>query len=61
MQPFSEIKQPAGLVVSIHPAANVGTVTLKVADLRRSLAFFTTVLGRISLQQDTRTAVLGAG
>ncbi len=61
MQTYRELNQPAHLAIPIHPAANVGTVTLKVADLRRSLAFYTTVLGLISLQQDTRTAVLGAG
>ena len=61
MQPFSELKQPASLAAPIHPAANVFTVTLKVANLGRSLAFYTGTIGLKSLKQEGRTAVLGAG
>ncbi len=61
MQPFSEIKQPSSIAASIHPSAGVGTVTLKVSDLQRSLAFYTAVIGLGKMQQSTGTAVLGAG
>lgn len=46
---------------AIHPAAGVGTVTLKVADQGRSLAFYTGTIGLKILQQDEHRAVLGAG
>jgi catechol 2,3-dioxygenase len=52
----SDVSAPA-----IHPATDVGTVTLKVADLQRSLAFYTRLIGLQPLQQDERTVVLGAG
>ncbi len=61
MQSFSELKLQTGPVAPIHPAANVFTVTLKVADLKRSIAFYTATIGLKTLKQDERTAVLGAG
>jgi catechol 2,3-dioxygenase len=61
MQPFNKLNQPGSLAVSIHPAANVGSVTLKVADLGRSLAFYTTVIGLEYLSEDRQTAILRAG
>ncbi len=48
-------------VSTIHPAADVGTVTLKVADLSRSLNFYTQAIGLQILQQDAVGATLGAG
>jgi len=53
----SETQQPA----TIDPAAEVGTVTLKVADLGRSLAFYTQVIGLQSFHREGQYAVLGAG
>jgi catechol 2,3-dioxygenase len=46
---------------SLHPAVEVGTVTLKVADLARSLTFYTEVIGLEVFKQDEHSAVLGAG
>jgi catechol 2,3-dioxygenase len=46
---------------SIDPAAEVGIVTLKVADLKRSLAFYTDLIGLSRLAQAAHTALLGAG
>ena len=46
---------------AIHPAVDVGTVTLKVANLPRSLSFYTGLIGLQTLLQDERRAVLGAG
>ena len=48
-------------VPSLHPAVEVGTVTLKVANLERSLKFYTQVIGLEVFKQDEHTAVLGAG
>ena len=48
-------------VPSLHPAVEVGTVTLKVANLERSLTFYTQVIGLEVFKQDGHTAVLGAG
>jgi len=45
----------------IHPATDVGLVALTVADLARSLAFYTDVMGFAPLRQDAGEAVLGAG
>ncbi len=56
MQQSQEIKTGK----AIHPGTDVGTVTLKVADLRRSLAFYSGVIGLKSLYQEGRTAALGA-
>jgi catechol 2,3-dioxygenase len=61
IQQLPELKLPAELAPALHPATEVGTVTLKVADLRRSLAFYTGVIGLQALGQDERTATLGAG
>jgi catechol 2,3-dioxygenase len=48
-------------VPSLAPATEVGTVTLKVADLARSLVFYTQLIGLEVFQQDDHSAVLGAG
>jgi catechol 2,3-dioxygenase len=45
---------------SIHPDTQIGLVALKVADLPRSLEFYTQVLGFTILHQAGRSAVLGA-
>jgi catechol 2,3-dioxygenase len=45
---------------SIDPATQVGFVSLTVADLNRSLRFYTGALGVAVLQQDAATAILGA-
>jgi catechol 2,3-dioxygenase len=46
---------------SLHPASDVGTVTLKVADLERSIKFYNQTVGLAILRQDERIATLGAG
>ena len=48
-------------VPSLHPAVEVGTVTFKVANLERSLKFYTQVIGLEVFKQDAHMAVLGAG
>lgn len=48
-------------VPSLHPAVEVGTVTLKVANLDRSIVFYTKVIGLEVFKEDGHTAVLGAG
>ncbi len=60
MQEISELYPSAGSAV-LHPATEVGTVTLKVADLWRSLAFYTEVIGLQPFDQDEHIATLGAG
>lgn len=45
----------------LDPAAEVGTVTLKVADLARSLAFYTQTIGLHIFEQDGQCATLGVG
>ncbi len=61
MQPISGIKQIPGVVTPLHPAVDVGTVTLKVADLKRSLAFYNASIGLQTISQVGNGAVLGAG
>jgi catechol 2,3-dioxygenase len=61
MQPAEKINQPETRTATIHPATEVGTVTLKVADLQRSLKFYTEVIGLRTFQANEHTAVLGAG
>jgi catechol 2,3-dioxygenase len=46
---------------SLHPLTDVGSVTLKVADLRRSLGFYGGQLGLRVLEQGEGRATLGAG
>jgi catechol 2,3-dioxygenase len=48
-------------VVSIDPRTQIGLVGLNVADLGRSLRFYTGALGLTELRRDGRDAVLGAG
>lgn len=45
----------------IDPATRVGAATLKVADLSRSLAFYTSLIGLQILHQEPQRASLGAG
>ncbi len=44
---------------SIHPNTHLGVVTLRVADLRRSLRFYQEVIGLQVTAQDDNTATLG--
>ncbi len=60
MQQAQEIKLPAQ-PIAIHPATGVGSVTLKVADLQRSLSFYTGMIGLQVIRQGEHTAILGAG
>lgn len=61
MQPAQKLNSPETRTVSLHPATEVGTVTLKVADLQRSLRFYTDVIGLQAFQVNDQTATLGAG
>ncbi len=45
MQQAKERNQTGQQAAALHPATDVGTVTLKVADLQRSLAFYNQVIG----------------
>lgn len=45
----------------LHPKTDVGTVTLKVADLERSLAFYRDSIGLSILERSGGSAWLGAG
>jgi catechol 2,3-dioxygenase len=54
-------KTTSTLAATIHPATDVGTLTLKVADLARSVTFYNQVIGLQVFQQDDQSAVLGAG
>jgi catechol 2,3-dioxygenase len=45
---------------SIHPATEIGLLSLTIADLPRSLAFYTEALGFEVLSQDVSGATLGA-
>lgn len=46
---------------SIDPATTVGLLSLTVADLARSLAFYTEAIGLAVLERSDRAATLGAG
>lgn len=61
MQTLQSFKTSLEIGNPIHPAAEVGTVTLKVADLPRSLTFYTELIGLRIFQQTGATATLGAG
>ncbi len=58
MQELSELKSTAESAV-LHPATGVGPATLKVADLWRSLAFYTEILGLQAFEHDEHVAILG--
>lgn len=45
---------------SIHPATHIGTATLRVADLERSLRFYEGVLGFQAIEQGEGAAALGS-
>jgi catechol 2,3-dioxygenase len=61
MQQLKNSNQSDGTLATLHSATEVGTVTLKVADLNRSLVFYTQLIGLQAFKQDERSAVLGAG
>jgi catechol 2,3-dioxygenase len=61
MQQSAKLQQSSEQVAALHPATEVGAVTLKVADLERSLAFYNNVIGLKTLDQDQGKAFLGAG
>jgi len=48
-------------VTPLHAAVEVGSVTLKVADLHRSIAFYTDLIGLTTLTHTEKAAILGAG
>lgn len=47
-------------IVSIHPDAHSGLVTLWIASLDRALKFYEEILGLQHLDRTTKTAVLSA-
>src|SRR5438067_7136293 len=54
-------QQPAHLTpTSIHPATGIVPVTLRVANLDRSLSFYEGVLGFRHIERTAGTAILGA-
>lgn len=53
-------KEQAAPVKSIDPGTAIGQVSLTVADLARSLTFYSEALGFEVLRQDASTATLGA-
>jgi catechol 2,3-dioxygenase len=53
--------QPDTPATSIDPATQVGLLSLAVADLDRSIAFYTRVFGFALLERDGARATLGAG
>jgi catechol-2,3-dioxygenase len=58
MQQLQELTSSAEAAV-LHPATEVDTVTLKVADLWRSLTFYASVIGLEVFDQDEHIATLG--
>src|SRR5579859_6425695 len=61
MQQSSQSIQTGVKTATLHPATTVGTVTLKVADLKRSLKFYNDLIGLQTLNQTDHEAVIGAG
>ncbi len=55
------LRQLAAPQTPIHPATRLGAVALTVADLERSLDFYTRVIGLHVLRREGQSAVLGAG
>jgi len=51
----------APITAALHPATQMGRVALTVADLARSIAFYTDVLGFTALQATADAATLGVG
>ena len=58
---LSEPRAAVDATTAIDPATQVGLVALTVADLDRSLTFYTEALGFALMQRDGATAILGAG
>ncbi len=61
MQQSREANQTGELNIPIHPATTVGTVSLKVSNLQRSVNFYNNLIGLRTLQQTDQEAILGAG
>ena len=55
MQPVTQASPTA----TIHPNTEMGVITLKVADLDRSMAFYNEIIGMRTLTQDLQSATLG--
>ncbi|HEX8995696.1 MAG TPA: VOC family protein [Ktedonobacterales bacterium] len=53
--------EPRTRATSIDPATQIGMVSLTVANLERSLAYYTEALGFALLRREGQTAILGAG
>src|SRR5258708_2501670 len=61
MQQSERVRQASEQVAKLDPATEVGTVTLKVADLERAVTFYNNLIGLQTFEKDQNTAVLGAG
>src|SRR5258708_23937878 len=61
MQQSQGAQQTGELNATIHPATTVGTVDLKVGNLKRSLKFYNELIGLQTFNQTEQKAVLGAG
>ncbi len=61
MQTLPVQNQPSQITASLHPATEVGVVSLKVSNLRRSVDFYTQKIGLKLFQQGGGGALLGAG
>jgi catechol 2,3-dioxygenase len=56
---MENIRQPD--VYTIHPKTYLGSVTLRVADLQRSISFYKQIVGLQLIGSDSGTASLGTG
>src|SRR5258708_39567214 len=61
MQPSEIVRQSNQQVTRLDPAVEVGTFTLKVADLDRAETFYNDLIGLKTFDKDQHTATLGAG
>lgn len=57
----SAIPTPTDTTYALAPATEVGSFTLRVADLARSIAFYTQLIGLTLFDQTLTTASLGTG
>lgn len=54
--------QPVGEShTAIHPATHMGKAAFAVADLERSINFYTTIIGMVVLERNGNTAMMGVG
>jgi len=61
MQPLSQNQSSTSTGAAIHPATDVGTATFKVASLKRSVNYYTQIIGLQVLRESPQSVQLGAG